>query len=181
MDERFVHHMIKAEGQTGGAFVKQGISGCHVTAELEAFEKANPAWAFELEKTKAAAGTTFHRYKQWLWKGSGTPPTSRALRPGGSKFNPADWTASTAPKTTAEDLQTLLREAEDAWGVWRNANPTLATSGEEFGRGLAGTNPPAISTGSKVEFSGFLDYIPATSTTGAQWRLRTAFVDASWF
>jgi hypothetical protein len=181
MDGGFVHHMIKAEGRTGGAFVKQGISGCHVTAELEAFESANARWAFELEKTKEAGGTIFRRYKQWLWKDASTPPpTSRALRPGGSKFNPADWTLSTSPKTTADSLQALLREAEDAWGAWRSNNPILARTEREFGRGLAGTNPPATSS-SKVEFSGFFDYYAGTSSAGEQWRLITGFVDASWF
>jgi hypothetical protein len=181
MDEGLVHHLITAEGRTGNAFIKEGINGCHVTSELEAFEAANPRWAFELEKSKAAGGTTFRRYKQWLWNDPATPPpTSRALRPGGSKFKPADWTPSTSPKTTADDLQTLLREGEDAWGSWRNTNSGLATTTDEFGRGLAGTNPPAISS-STVEFSGFFDFIPGTSGTAPQWRIRTFFVDASWF
>ena len=181
LDEKFVHHLIVGEGQTGGAFVSRGIGGCHVTAELRAFEKANPRWAFELERTREAGGTVFRRYKQWLWKdGTKPPPTSRALRPGGSRFKAADWTESLAPKTTADDLHTLLLEAEDAWGAWRTANPTAATSRREFGRGLAGTNPAAVSS-SGVEFSGFFDYFPATSDVAARWRLSTVFVDASWF
>jgi len=180
MDEKFVEHMIKAEGQTGSAFVNEGISGGHVTAELAAFEKANPKFAFQLEKTKAAGGTTFRRYRQWLWNGTGSPPTSKALRPGGGRFNAADWTPSSSPKTTADSLGALLREGEDAWGSWRIANPAAATSGREFGRGLAGTNPAAVSS-SGVEFSGFFDYVKGTSSTPPQWSLSTIFVDASWF
>ncbi|WP_205650236.1 eCIS core domain-containing protein [Actinoplanes solisilvae] len=181
VDEAFVRHLLVGEGRTGTDFVNRGINGCHVTAELEAFAKANPRWGFEQLQVKPAAGTTFRHYRQWIWKSTTVPPpTSRALRPGGSRFNAGDWTPSTSPKTTGDSLPVLLRETEDAWGAWRHANPTAATTTNEFGRGLAGTNPAAIST-SGVDFSGFFDYVAATSTTPAYWRLRTAFVDASWF
>ncbi|MFZ5443178.1 MAG: DUF4157 domain-containing protein [Myxococcota bacterium] len=178
-DEDFVQHVIDAERKTGSTFVKEGIGGCHVTAELQAFEKANPQWAFELEKTKAAAGTTFRRYKQWLWKGSGAAPTSKALRPGGSKFNPADWISATPPKTTADSLQVLLSEGEDAWGAWHLANPAASVSSLGNFGSYTGTAVARATSG--IEFSGYFSYLPATSTAPARWRLRTLFVDGSWF
>ncbi len=182
VDEAMVEHLLHAEGQTGGAFLKNGVSGGHVTAELQAFEKANPQYAFDLDKVKqSATGGTYRRWKQYLWKGKGTPPTSKALRPGGSKFNGGDWDLSLSPKTTGDDARALLADADDAWARWLDANPTLSRSGDAFGRGLSGTGPPAISA-SQVEFSGYFDYTAATSTAPERWRLaRTLFVDASWF
>jgi hypothetical protein len=181
MDEEFVEHLLRPKPTAGSTFASNGVNGGHVTAELQAFEKANPAYAFELDRVKqSASGATYRRFNQYLWNGTGPAPTSKALRPGGSKFNAADWVKSSSPKTAADDIGALLADAEDAWARWHAANPGLAASDKAFGRGLAGAKPPAVSA-SNVEFSGFFDYTPATSTTPARWRIKTVFVDASWF
>jgi hypothetical protein len=192
IDQNLVEHLMYMEAREGTSFVNMGVRGGHVTAELQAFEKANPKFAFVKTSpaTPKPGRAGYHRYEQYLWddvaaKSPTPPPLGSPARPGGAAFNPAHWQKSVQLKTTADDLQKMLIEMEDAFAKWRTANPTLATTQEQWGRGLtpagaSGSNPPAVSAGG-VEFSGYFTYTPATSTTPATWRIRTAFVEGSWF
>ena len=188
IDEDFVKKLLYPQGRNLREFTSFGVRGGHVDSELLAFERANPEYAFlETSPTPPRPGREgFHRYEQYRWnQPTSPPPLGSPLRPGGLRFNPADWVKSNQLKTTASDLQSMLLEMEDAFSKWRIQNSTLATTQTQWGRGLSatgavGSGQAAISKGG-IEFSGYFTYTPATSTTLPQWRIRSGFVDASWF
>ncbi len=180
MDEDLVRHLMFAEERKAAEFVKMGIRGGHHTGRLQAFLAANPQFAIVEDAVKAAGGNTYRRFAQYRWTSGGAPPLAPELRPGGVRFNAADWERSLQPKTTVDNFGTFLQQGEDAWTQWRIANPSLARTGREWGRGLAGSRPPAVSADG-VEFSGFFEYRPATATAPEAWRIETSFVEASWF
>lgn len=203
IDEAFTRKTLFPDARSTDAFVQYGVRGGHVTGELQAFERANPQFAFaETSPATPRPGRAgFHRYDQYLWdpvaSGSPTPPpvevvnasgarVPNPLRPGGTSFNPAHWIRSTQVKTTADSLQRFLLEMENAFAQWRVANPGLATGGgTAWGRGLTpagavGGGAPALSNG--IEFSGYFTYQPPTSAgSPPRWLIRSGFVDASWF
>ena len=140
----------------------------------------HPTYVVVEEASKSVGGTTFRRYTQYRWKGSGSKPQpGYGNFIGGASYNASDWDVSTKPKTTADDLSVFLREAEDAWRTWlpkHDGSPgsidDIARTKSEFG-GVNGI-PPAISANG-IEFSGFFDYTPPNT-----WQLNTIFIEASW-
>ncbi len=207
IDEEFVRKTMYPQARAVEEFRQYGVRGGHVDGLLRDFERANPEYAF-LETTPSPiqpGRSGFHRYEQYVWDpvASGTatpPPIGSPLRPGGASFNPSHWVRSNQLKTTANDLQRFLLEMEDAFARWRGANPGLATAPpgppapgstapgppqDQWGRGLTptgatGSRPRAVSSGG-VEFSGYFTYTPGTTSSPATWRIRSGFVDASWF
>ncbi|HET6763223.1 MAG TPA: hypothetical protein VFH27_06115, partial [Longimicrobiaceae bacterium] len=193
IDEDVVEHLIYPRPRSSlPQFRQMGVAGGHLDSELRALERANPNYAFLEDAAvspRPAAGTRFHRYRQFQWDptagGAPNAPTAAALRPGGASFNAAHWVESIQTKTTVDNIQTMLIEAEDAFTQWRTTNPGLATTQDQWGRGLtpagaSGSLPPAVSANG-VEFSGRVTYTPASGAAPATWRWRTAFVEASWF
>jgi hypothetical protein len=186
-DERLVGH-IMIPGPPRGGFVGNGLHGGHHTDSLLEWTNRNPTNRFVVveEANRGAARTTFRRYSQYQWLDTGPKPVPgdpRLPRPAGSGGRPVAgthydstlWQLSSQPKTTADSIQILMREADDAWVQWRTTNPgyALNPANTEFG-GLKGI-PPAVSTGG-VEFSGFYSYDATTQT----WSIKTVFMEGAW-
>jgi hypothetical protein len=184
-DERLVEHLM-LPGPSRGGFVGSGIHGGHHTQELLDYVAQHAEYHVVEESTRRAAGTTFRRFSQYRWRGTGPKPgpgDARLPRPAGSgntpvagtHYDPNLWQLSSQPKTTSDSMQILMREADDAWTRWRTANPGRAANPAMREFGGPGGVPPAVS-GNGVEFGGFYRYDPATGT----WRIETVFMEASW-
>ena len=177
-DENVVRHLMFPKKR--GRFIQDGIDGGHHTQRLLDFVQNHPTYVVVEEASKSVGGTTFRRYTQYRWNGSGPKPQpGDGNFIGGASYNASDWDVSTKPKTTADDLSVFLREAEDAWRTWlpkHDGSPgsidNIARTKSEFG-GVNGI-PPAISANG-IEFSGFFDYTPPNT-----WQLNTIFIEASW-
>ncbi|MCG8419053.1 MAG: DUF4157 domain-containing protein [Proteobacteria bacterium] len=184
-DQRLVRHLM-APGPSRGGFVANGIHGGHHTGSLQEFVRNHPQYYLVEAASRPAARTTFRRYFQFRWRGNGPKPGPGDPRlptspgPGntpvaGTHYDSNLWQLSTQPKTTADSLQILMREADDAWIRWRTANPGPATNPAMREFGGPGGVPPAVS-GNGVHFAGFYTYDPASGT----WRINTMFMEASW-
>ncbi len=198
ISEDAVEHMMFPQARTGSSFVADGLGGGHVEANLRSWLARNPTYAVVETTPAARASSGFHRYEQWHYTGApGTEPPIGALnRPGGTGFNPTApgyWVRSSMVKTTVEDIQVLLQQGEDAFNQWRLADRVRALDDSvAFGRGIAppqsagapaGTAAPRVPAISErgIEFGGFFDYVPPSTNAPAYWRIRTLFIESSWF
>jgi hypothetical protein len=179
-----VNHLMFPE-DTGAGFKGSGINGGHQTQRLLDFANNHKSIVVIEQGNKAAGGTTFRKYDQYKWKGTGPKPSPGDPRlPGGSSYNSNDWVKAQYPKTTADDLQGLMREANAGWETFMStriaANPNAAppgpgTDGQRFEFGMG--KPAAIAPGSAIPFGGFATY----DGTGGKWVLSTVFVEGTWF
>ncbi len=182
-DEAVSHLMFPED--PGAAFKGSGINGGHNTQRLVDFANNHESIVVIEQSNKAAGGTTFHKYDQYKWKGTGPKPSPGDPRlPGGSSYNPDDWVKAQYPKTTADDLQGLMREANGAWesfmstriaGDPKAAPPGSGTDGQRFEFGMG--KPAAIAPDSAIPFGGFATY----DATQRKWVLSTVFVEGTWF
>ncbi len=170
-------------------WVKKGIAGGHQTQKLLEFVDNHPEYFLVEEAVREAAGTNFRRYSQYRWKGQGHKPVKGAasskavgepeqtgpisLPTKGKIYDPNLWELSEPPKTTADDLEKMLQEAEIAWLRWRFIYTRLAQgSAREFGEN---GKPPAVSE-KGIEFCGFFEYDQAKRS----WLLLTIYISADW-
>ncbi|KYF99646.1 hypothetical protein BE20_58830 [Sorangium cellulosum] len=185
--EKIQHLMFPRDVNTTKAdWVDAGISGGHGEAQMKEWLKHRPE--LELVRTKSKPlpdGSNAFLYDQWRWMGpnSAPPAPGDPTRPGGSSFNadaPGNWVKSRQPKTTVEDLPSMLRLAEDAFQAWVTANPDAAQAGNAFGRGSSGEGTKVESGG--VEFGGFYEAVrPTPPDTAYRYRIKTVFLEARWF
>jgi hypothetical protein len=161
-------------------FSQDGINGGHDETQLHEFVNGHPQIVIIKEAEKVAKGVVYRKYSQYRWHGSGPKPNpydKRFPKPGDAatgKYH-SDWIlakqrAVPLPKTTFSSLQGFLPAIDEAWLRWYRANSALAYSG-------GGTHPfTYFSTFALIQVTGFFDYIPPD-----QFRLQTAYVEASWF
>ena len=179
-DERLVEHLM-IPGPPKGGFAGNGLYGGHHTDRLLDYTNRNPANHYVVveEASRNEAGTTFRRYSQYEWRGTGAKPMPGDARfpnpvrgPGtpvaGTHYDSNLWRFSSQPKTTADSIQILMREADDAWVRWRTANPGSAAN--PLNREFTGASRGG------VQFTGFYDYDAATGT----WTMRSVFLEAQW-
>jgi hypothetical protein len=184
MSDDVVAHLMNVNHPNGN-FLNNGLYGGHHTPRLLGWVAQHLEYELVEEAVRSAGGTQFRRYSQYHWIGNGPPPARGDVRrQPASLADQRLWQRSTQPKTTADDLFALMREADDAFSQWRAAYPGLARSGDAFGRGLR-NGPPALSSNG-VEVTGFYTYVPAqvTATPGAggeRFNVRTVFIEAQWF
>jgi hypothetical protein len=173
-DPSLVAHLLVPEPQ--GGFRSDGLHGGHTTRHLLDFCRQTEFHVHQVAE-QTNSGTTWRRFEQWQWIGSGPKPTDPDLLPHGPRHNAADWVLSDQFKTTADDPAVFLREAEAAWRAWvplHDGGPASiddkALTGRAFGGPKGG--PPAQARPGGPVFAGFFEVLP-----GPRWRLRTIFVD----
>jgi hypothetical protein len=181
-NDKAVSHLMFPE-DSGAKFKGKGIDGGHETQRLLDFTNNHESIVVVEVATKSVGGTTFHKYEQYKWKGTGPKPSPGDPRlPGGPNYNSNDWVKSTYPKTTADDLQVMMKEATAGWENLMStriaADPNAAppapdTEGFAFGLG----NPAAHAPGSGIQFGGYAAY----DATQGKWVLNTVFVEETWF
>ncbi|MFP2929652.1 hypothetical protein ACLESO_31530, partial [Pyxidicoccus sp. 3LG] len=160
---------------TAGDWKDRGLSGGHDNKVLQDWLRNRPRiHLVETGQKTLPNGSKVYRYDQYRWKGPGEPPpmTDTAKRPGGASFEPGKWVRSDQPKTTADDSPAMFALAEDAFMAWYQKNQALAQTSTKFG--------PETVQG--VAFGGFYEVIPPQPpSTTPRFRLRTVYVEASWF
>jgi hypothetical protein len=126
MTNSVVDHLIHPHPTSGNDFVKNGLYGGHETSNLRVFLGQHPEFELVQLRTSSSGGTTYREYRQYSWRSSSAtpPPIGDPHRPGGSAFGPAEqalWDVARVPKTTADNMQAYLRDAETAWEQWRSS------------------------------------------------------------
>jgi hypothetical protein len=159
-------------------FLGTGIKGGHHDQLLHDFCDRHPQIVIVKESEKIV-GAVYRKYSQHWWKGSGSKPAlsdSRFPKGGDADAGSyhSDWALAKKggyplPKTTFENLLSFLLAVDEAWHEWYNANALLAHSGldDQFTH---------FSKMVGVQITAFFDYYPPD-----KFRLRTVFVEASWF
>jgi hypothetical protein len=113
-----VTHMLHPEPQSAKDFMHGGIYGGHQTANLRQFITDHPE--YEIVQIRSVNSTT-----------SPPPPIGDPTRPGGAAFGSSQqamWSIAGVPKTTADNLQAFLRDAETAWESWRSTSPNARST-----------------------------------------------------
>ncbi|MGB0386713.1 MAG: hypothetical protein ACPGWR_18025 [Ardenticatenaceae bacterium] len=179
VDNKLISHLMIPSDPGRRLFWQAGIKGGHHDKLLHDFVDSHPQYIIVKEAEKLVGGLVYRKYSQYRWKGSGPKPLphdSRFPKPGdaGAGTSHSDWVLAkrggvALPKTTFENLLSFLVAADEAWYKWYDANSVKAHSGfdEQFTH---------FSMFAGIELTGFFDYILPD-----QFRLRTVFVEASWF
>jgi hypothetical protein len=140
------------------------MKGGHDTRRLLASGWPSSDYVFVEIASKPAAGSVARQFEQYKWCGPGAIPVSGSGRfPTDKGFDATGWVKSKMLKTTMDDPETLMSEAEDAWRRWLDAGAHPTGAENEF----------SAMTGRGVQISGFFDEAAKTPTT--------VFVEASWF
>lgn len=170
--EDMIDHVMWGRGRGTSEFKAKGVSGGHFTHELLDGAFPNSEYVFVEDAAKAAGGSTARRFKQYKWDGgrASMPQPGSGRFPTDKPFNDAGWALSEMPKTSFDDAQAFLREAEEAWGHWLDGM-ALAPPGRSLK-----FNEFTARTQSGVQISGFFDNLPSGETVPT-----TFFVEASWF
>jgi hypothetical protein len=189
---RYVEPHAAVPQSAPGQFRERGVSGGHHDSELIGFQNQHPEYGyfFRLEGTPVTrGGQTYRRYTQFMWTGPGAPPApGTAGHPTGPGPLSPGWVQSVQPKTTVTDFAAFLDEAERA--LWQYVrHPTRVYHGAGGAVGQARFFDPGAQAGTSIPFthtlaggpriSGFFDFDP-TAVGAARFRIRTAFIDASW-
>lgn len=163
LSEDLIQHLLYAHEKRD--FKGKGLDGGHHTSELLRYVADDPKVEVVQIKEKAAAGTIYRQYEQYRWnEASQKPSRGSGELPGEAGFDASKWTKSTEPKTTFDNPQAFLREAEGAWTNWltkQGANRVLK-------RQIEMTSPGGVIFGGYVKS----DLPP--------FELTTIFVEASW-
>jgi hypothetical protein len=163
-------------------FRRSGVSGGHLDSALTDFLHNHPEYGYYLHlegNTSTNAGETYRRYAQYMWTGTGAPPAPGAVgHPSGSGSLDSGWVRSTVPKTTVTNFALFMEDSERALWLWVRNPVRMPTY---FG--------PGATAGTHIEFmqevpggpriTGFFDFDP-TRIAGERFRIRTAFIEASW-
>ncbi|MGB0386989.1 MAG: hypothetical protein ACPGWR_19410 [Ardenticatenaceae bacterium] len=178
--EELVSHLMIPLDPGRRTFLRDGINGGHHDGLLHEFINHHPKYVIVKEAQKVANGVLYRKYSQYRWKGSGPKPKAhdpRFPKPGDADAGTydSDWALAKQagvplPKTTFSTLQDFLPAVDEAWSRWYNANTKLASS-------KARRPFTHHSTLTGIEVTGFFNYIRLTD----QFRLKTVFVEASWF
>jgi hypothetical protein len=130
-------HVLYPE-KPGGT--KTLVGGAHLDSSLHAHEAGNLTERYIPTAEKPAGNTTYRRYAQLKWKGSGPAPpigdprTPTPLPPGapgypGLNITPAQaglWDVAPDPKTTFDNPADFLAEAQSAWQSYLAGTPSTA-------------------------------------------------------
>jgi len=170
--EDMIDHVMWARGRGTSDFKAQGVEGGHFTEQLLQMGFPNSEYVFVEDATKTVGGTTARKYRQYKWKGThaSMPQPGSGHFPTDASFNDAGWARSEMPKTTFDDPQAFLQEAEAAWDDWLNGT-ALAPSGRSLK-----PNEFTARTPGGIQISGFFKELP-----GGERVPTTVFAEASWF
>jgi hypothetical protein len=173
-----VQHTLFGEVQGGT------VAGGHRTSTLQELAQRHPRLCIREVASKAAAGTTWHKFELYFWLEGNATPKERSQVPLGDAyaFDPAKWRKEPLPKTTADDFAGFMTEVDGAWSTWLSQH-----------NGEPGSVDGAAKTGSEFKAPGpsgvivMGHYAPTTSPPGAGgktttvYTFNTAYAHESWF
>jgi hypothetical protein len=165
-----ISHMLHPEPQSAKKFTSGGIYGGHQTANLRQFIIDHPEYEVVQVRSVSSEKTTYREFQQYRWNSttSHPPPIGDPTRPGGAGFGPNQqvmWSVAGVPKTTADNLQAFLSDAEAAWEAWRSTSPNATSTAAK----AQFTTPP---NAAGVAFEGGFNF---NSGPPPSWTLNTIY------